>query len=179
VDNEEEKEDTDNEVGSEVVDEEDTIDEANSDDAVREGTGDEEDADNEEGPDDVSSISDDEDEDEDEDAFITERREDVQGKEHLAGPSCTCNLGYSGWRIGAEEMRHSVRTQCLSAKLSTWKPEADDEAFEKEAKHCFVTGISVGGVDEMEVSGVEPVRHGFSDGLIDNNTQDSVRAALT
>lgn len=35
-------------------------------------------------------------------------REGATEKEHIAGPNCKLNKGYSGWRIGAEEMRVSA-----------------------------------------------------------------------
>ncbi|KAK5113899.1 hypothetical protein LTR85_010432 [Meristemomyces frigidus] len=107
---------------------------------------------------------------------IAEGSEDSdEEKEHIAGPDCKCTLGYSGWRISANEMEHCISTQCLAAKVPEWQPEPDDEDFETEAKHCFLTGVSRGGVDEWDVTSLKPARHGF-EGMIDNHSQKDVRA---
>lgn len=71
-------------------------------------------------------------------------------------------------------MKHCISAQCLSVKLPDWQPEPDDEDFEKDAKYCFLTGISVGGVYEWEVEGLTPTRHGVSRAEIDNNSWDDV-----
>lgn len=117
-----------------------------------------------------------------------------EGSEHLAGPHCICTAGYSGWRISVAEMRVStsvieiwafrtsdtklekdrISVQCLSVKPSDWMPESGDEDFEREASHCFVTGISTQAVDEFDISGLEPVKHGVAEGMINNVVDDYV-----
>ncbi|CAJ2505972.1 Uu.00g001020.m01.CDS01 [Anthostomella pinea] len=92
--------------------------------------------------------------------------------EHIAGPNCTCTLGYSGWRITAEEMQERLQCQCLAPKQEGWQPEPGDEEFEIEAQHCWLTGISKQGTIEFEVEGLEPVRHGLGSTEIDNSSRE-------
>ena len=63
-------------------------------------------------------------------------------------------------------------------KLPGWQPERDDEGFELRAKYCFVTGISLHGVDEEDVSELRPVRHGVSQTTFSNESQADVRRQL-
>lgn len=58
--------------------------------------------------------------------------------------------------------------QCLCRKLEDWRPEPDDEDFEKSAELCFVPGVSKSGADEFDVENLEPVRHGIESTLINN-----------
>ncbi|KAI6844494.1 hypothetical protein KC340_g6380 [Hortaea werneckii] len=97
-------------------------------------------------------------------------REDSDNKEHLAGPECTSDCGYSGHRISVQEMQHVVSCQCLAEKRAGWQTEPGDRDFELEAEHCFLTGISKGGVYEFDVTGLKPVRHGVSEtGIVNMN----------
>ncbi|KAF2138146.1 uncharacterized protein K452DRAFT_311913 [Aplosporella prunicola CBS 121167] len=89
--------------------------------------------------------------------------------EHLAGPRCVSEQGYSGWRIGAGELKPMTRVQCILRKDETWTPEPDDAPYEAESK-CFVTGVSQNAPDEFSIRRGDflPVRHGVSDTNISN-----------
>ena len=55
--------------------------------------------------------------------------------EHLAGPSCTCIRGYSGYRISVNEMKECRAVQVLLPKKpSRWKSEPADQDFELEGE---------------------------------------------
>ena len=64
--------------------------------------------------------------------------------------------------------------QCLHKKDDTWVPEAHDEDFEVDAKHCFVTGIGRKGVDEFDAEGFQPVKHGVENCFINSSEEDTV-----
>lgn len=51
--------------------------------------------------------------------------------EHIAGKDCRSNRGYNGHRISAEEMKGCTTVQFLVPKTASWRPEADDEGFER------------------------------------------------
>ncbi|KAI7418827.1 calcium ATPase, partial [Hortaea werneckii] len=104
-----------------------------------------------------------------------EEREDPGNTEHLAGPECTSDSGYSGHRISAQEMQHVISCQCLAEKRAGWRAEPDDQDFELEAEHCFLTGVSKGGVYKFDATGLEPVRHGVSETSIVNMNPTEVR----
>lgn len=61
-------------------------------------------------------------------------------REHLAGPTCVAQCGYSGYRISAEEMRGCNTSQCLIRKSSEWVPEEDDQVFELSSDY-FLSGL--------------------------------------
>ena len=61
-----------------------------------------------------------------------------------------------------------VSALCLHVKDEDWEIESTDEDFEIESKHCFVSGISTEGVDEFDMDGIEPARHGVSEAMISN-----------
>ena len=64
-------------------------------------------------------------------------------REHIAGPDCNLTTGYSGYRITAEEM-HGCRTfQLFCPKREGWKPEFNDEDFEKDPSvRYFLSGVA-------------------------------------
>ena len=66
--------------------------------------------------------------------------EGARAAEHIAGPGCVSENGYSGYRISLEEMKGCRAIQCLVSKDSSWTPEDDDEDFEIKGAH-FLTGI--------------------------------------
>lgn len=72
-------------------------------------------------------------------------------------------------------MQHVISCQCLAEKRAGWQAEPGDQDFELEAEHCFLTGISKGGVYEFDVTGLEPVRHGVSETGIVNMNPAEVR----
>ena len=51
--------------------------------------------------------------------------------EHIAGKDCRSNSGYNGHRISAEEMKGCTTVQFLVPKTASWRPEEDDEDFER------------------------------------------------
>ncbi len=53
-------------------------------------------------------------------------------------------------------------------KSDDWSPEAGDESFVLESKHCFLTGISAGPPNEFNLEKLEPVRHRINDTMISN-----------
>lgn len=83
-----------------------------------------------------------------------------QHAEHVAGPSCICREGYSGYRITAEEMMWSNRMQCMVKKRIGWRPEDDDHDYERRTDY-FLTGI---GMESMilppNIQNLRPRRHG-------------------
>ncbi|KAI7480485.1 calcium ATPase [Hortaea werneckii] len=97
-------------------------------------------------------------------------------QEHLAGPGCTSTSGYNGHKISAREMQHVISCQCLAEKRDDWRPEPGDRDFELKAEHCFLTGISKGGVWELDVTGLAPVRHGVSETDIENDNPAEIRS---
>ena len=52
--------------------------------------------------------------------------------------------------------------------MEGWRPEEDDEDFEIEAKCCFITGVSEGPPSEFDIDGLNPVRHGVAEAMINN-----------
>ena len=61
--------------------------------------------------------------------------------EHVAGPKCEHGGGYSGQVISLEEAGKCLTLQCLMRKNDFWKPEPDDEEFERSSP-WFLTGLS-------------------------------------
>lgn len=79
--------------------------------------------------------------------------------EHIAGPECEHGGGYNGNVITAEEAGKSLTLQCLMRKNEFWKPEADDEDFERSSSFFF-TGLSDHMPSrDMASPQVFPVRH--------------------
>lgn len=66
---------------------------------------------------------------------------DCNELEHIAGPHCVHEGGYSGHEITAEEMSGCTTHQCLIRKGEKWQPEADDQEFELNGKY-FLSGLS-------------------------------------
>ncbi len=87
--------------------------------------------------------------------------------EHLAGPGCVSESGYSGHRISLIEMKGCRAVQCLVKKDANWIPESDDLDFEIEGDY-FLTGVSDGSPDEGPLENIEPVRHAVSSININN-----------
>ena len=87
--------------------------------------------------------------------------------EHLAGPRCASESGYSGHRISLVEMKGCRAVQCLVQKGDDWMPEEDDQDFELEGGY-FLTGVGDGSPDESPLEDIEPIRHGVDSILIDN-----------
>jgi hypothetical protein len=82
--------------------------------------------------------------------------------EHIAGPGCLNQGGYSGHEIAVKEMRGCQISQCLVRKLKDriFEPLEDDEEFEKQVAF-FLSGLS----DHMPSRDssspiVRPPRHG-------------------
>ncbi|KAM0717416.1 hypothetical protein Q7P37_007268 [Cladosporium fusiforme] len=92
-------------------------------------------------------------------------------REHIAGPTCANDSGYNGNNISNEEMRACNAVQFLVQKSGAFlphdyedfKPEPDDEEFERTT-HYFLTGLgeSIGEVEQGHCP-VWPVRHGVDD----------------
>jgi hypothetical protein len=61
--------------------------------------------------------------------------------EHFAGPGCIHQHGYSGYLIGADEMKGCNVLQCLFRKEPGWTPEPDDQAFELSGNY-YLSGLS-------------------------------------
>lgn len=93
--------------------------------------------------------------------------EDDRAGEHLAGPGCVSESGYSGHQISLAEMKGCRAVQCLVKKDADWMAEDDDQHFELEGEY-FLTGVGDGSPDEAPLEDIEPVRHGVSSILIDN-----------
>lgn len=74
--------------------------------------------------------------------------------EHIAGPGCVSGEGYSGWRIGLEEMKGCRAIQCLVQKDDDWEEEEDDEEWEKKGNY-FLSGSGDGSADEVGHSRAE------------------------
>ena len=87
--------------------------------------------------------------------------------EHIAGPGCISENGYSGHRISVAEMKGCRAVQCLVTKDVNWVPEDDDQDFEVEVG-LFLTGIGDGSPDEVLLEDIEPVTHGIDNLLLDN-----------
>lgn len=84
-----------------------------------------------------------------------------RGGEHLAGPDCASEQGYTGHRISVAEMKGCRAVQCLMKKEDGWIREEDDEDFEIEGDY-FLTGVGDGSPDEAPLDDIEPARHGVS-----------------
>lgn len=80
--------------------------------------------------------------------------------QHIAGPGCASDSGYSGYRISLEEMAGCRAVQALVKKGEGWEPEDDDEDFEIESEF-FLTGIGDGSPDVVPLGNIEPARHGI------------------
>ena len=90
--------------------------------------------------------------------------------EHIAGPGCVSEQGYSGHRISLEEMKGCRKVQCLVKKVdpdACWMVEDGDEGFEIEGKY-FLSGVGDGSPDEGPLEDLEPVRHGVENVLLSN-----------
>lgn len=87
--------------------------------------------------------------------------------EHLAGPDCVSESGYTGHRISVAEMKGCRAVQCLLKKEANWMPENDDQDFEIEGDY-FLTGVGDGSPDEAPLDNIQPARHGISDIIIIN-----------
>ena len=83
--------------------------------------------------------------------------EDNRAGEHVAGPDCVSESGYSGYRISVAEMKGYRAVQCLVKKDATWMPAEDDYDFETEGGY-FLTGVGCYSSDEVE--NISPARHG-------------------
>ena len=79
---------------------------------------------------------------------------------HITGTGCVSTLGYSGYRISADEMKGCRDIQALVKKKSNWIPEDDDQDFERETNYVL-TGIGNGLLGPLLVSDIKPVRHGI------------------
>ncbi|CAD6571131.1 MAG: hypothetical protein ASARMPREDX12_004138 [Alectoria sarmentosa] len=93
--------------------------------------------------------------------------EDGREGEHLAGPGCVSESGYSGHRISLAEMKGCRAVQCLVKKDADWMPEDDDQDFEIEGDY-FLTGVGDGSPDEAPLEDIAPSRHGISDIILYN-----------
>lgn len=94
-----------------------------------------------------------------------------RAEEHLAGPGCVCDNGYSGHRISLAEMKGCRAVQCLVKKEPGWMPEDGDQDFEIEGDY-FLTGIGDGSPDESALEDIQPVRHGVDSIIICNTGED-------
>ena len=72
----------------------------------------------------------------------------VMVAEHVAGPGCVSEEGYSGWRITVEEMEWCRQMVGLVPKGNDWKEEDDDEQWERENGH-FLGGTRDGLEERM------------------------------
>lgn len=63
------------------------------------------------------------------------------GWEHIAGPFCQVNTGYSGQNISVEAMRGCNTAQCLVPKPDGWVPESGDQPLEISGDY-FLSGLS-------------------------------------
>lgn len=90
-----------------------------------------------------------------------------EGREHIAGPNCVSENGYTGHRISVAEMKGCRAVQCLLKKDGNWVPEDDDQDFEVEGDY-FLTGVGDGSPDEAPLEDIQPARHGVSSALIFN-----------
>ncbi|KAF2497518.1 hypothetical protein BU16DRAFT_316138 [Lophium mytilinum] len=89
---------------------------------------------------------------------------EAQEYEHIAGPTCTCERGYNGHNIAAEEMRGCNTFQCFVRKSRGWRPEGDDQDFEAASTH-FLSGLC-GHMPSTDSGGypqVIPARHGVEE----------------
>ena len=51
---------------------------------------------------------------------------DDRAREHVAGPGCVCQEGYSGHQISLAEVKGCRTVQCLVRKDPGWMPEDGD-----------------------------------------------------
>jgi len=93
--------------------------------------------------------------------------------EHIAGPGCLSQGGYSGHQISVQEMDGCRAIQCLVSKgmVPNWKPEQDDQDFEIETGY-FLTGVGDGSSTHVEFSRAYPVRHGIIEFSATNYASD-------
>jgi hypothetical protein len=97
-----------------------------------------------------------------------ERR--LVGIEHIAGPSCLDERGYNGHAISAAEMKQSTTYQMLAYKPPNWRPEPDDQEWEKDTEY-FLTGIGDRFPSrDMAFPNVYPARHGWDEREADTNS---------
>ncbi|KAH7384778.1 hypothetical protein BKA64DRAFT_681415 [Cadophora sp. MPI-SDFR-AT-0126] len=99
------------------------------------------------------------------------QREDDGQPEHLAGPGCYSESGYSGYRLSLGEMSGCRSLQCMIKKDEDWEVESDDQEFEKTSKY-FLTGLSDGSPDEAPATDFNPVRHGVQEVWVSNTMDD-------
>lgn len=93
--------------------------------------------------------------------------------EHLAGPGCVSESGYTGHRISIAEMKGCRAVQCLLRKDASWKPEDDDQDFEIEGDY-FLSGVGDGSPEEALLEDIQPARHGRSNVVIFNTAYEPV-----
>ena len=72
---------------------------------------------------------------------FSDRLRKLAQNEHFAGPGCIHQRGYSGYLIGADEMKGCNVLQCLFRKEPGWTPEPDDQAFELSGNY-YLSGLS-------------------------------------
>lgn len=92
---------------------------------------------------------------------------EASGFQHIAGPGCASDDGYSGYRISLEEMAGCRAVQALVKKGEGWEPEDDDEDFERESEF-FLTGVGDGSPDFAPLENIKPARHGIDNIWIAN-----------
>lgn len=76
--------------------------------------------------------------------------DDFDGGEHIAAVACISGQGYSGWRIGLEEMKGCRAIQCLVQKTEGWETEEGDEEWERDGEY-FLSGCGDGSADEVRL----------------------------
>ena len=81
--------------------------------------------------------------------------------EHIAGPNCVSDSGYSGHQLSMAEIKGYRAVQCLVKKGADWVPENGDQDFEIEGEY-FLTGIGDASPGEALLDNIVPVRYGIS-----------------
>ncbi|RFN49779.1 hypothetical protein FIE12Z_5927 [Fusarium flagelliforme] len=96
--------------------------------------------------------------------------------EHIPGPKCTQDGGYSGHHISVEAMKGCQEIQCLVPKPDDWEPQTDDEAFEISSSY-FLSGLS-DYMPSRDIGDPElfPARHGESSPYAENVLWDPEEA---
>jgi hypothetical protein len=80
--------------------------------------------------------------------------------EHIAGPGCVLESGYSGHRISLEEIKGCREILALVKKEEGWQVEEDDQELERDEKgKYFLSGIGEGSPDCAPLV-PKVVRHG-------------------
>ncbi|KAK2747219.1 hypothetical protein FQN55_005214 [Onygenales sp. PD_40] len=95
--------------------------------------------------------------------------------EHLAGPECVSQEGYSGYQITVEEMQGCRDVMALLRKPSDWRPEPSDQDFELTSNY-FLSGVGDGSPDGDPLQILENKRHGVENVRISDyiNTLESL-----